>query len=44
MVALKNEYNKKEEEEEEEETDINIIITGKVINEDGIVTDEHFFR
>ena len=35
---------KKEEEEEEEETDINIITTGKEINEDGIVTYEHFLN
>ena len=32
---------KKEEEYENMKTDINIIITGKVINEDGIVTEEH---
>ena len=30
------------EEDEEIETDINIIITGKVVNKDGIVTYEHF--
>ena len=29
-------------EDEEIKTDINIITTGKVINEDGIVTYEHF--
>ena len=33
---------KKEEEYENMKTDINIIITGKVINGDGIVTEEHF--
>ena len=34
----------KEEEEEEEETYISIIITGNVINEDDIVTYEHFLN
>ena len=31
-------------EEEEINTDVNIIITGKVINKDGIVTEEHFLN
>ena len=31
-------------EEEDEEADIHLIITGKVINEDGIVTEEHFLN
>ena len=31
-------------EEEDEEADIHLIITGNVINEDGIVTEEHFLN
>ena len=32
------------EEDEEKETDINIIITGEEINDDGILTYEHFLN
>ena len=41
-IKKMNIIKKEEEEYENMNTDINIIITGKVINEDGIVTEEHF--